>query len=203
MLKDRTPRGARLLDSCAVDAFAFFSPANIRYLCGFTGSDGVLVVCPDESVFLTDSRYITQARQQVAATKLQDYRIKVDGVADLIKAGKIARIGFEAEYLSYATVARLQESTPGCEWVPVEKEIQSLRGTKDAAEIAHLEAASLLNSDAFEEILPLIRPGAVEKEIALALEFALRRRGGEEKAFDFIVASGPRGALPCPIEEQN
>jgi Xaa-Pro aminopeptidase len=84
-------------------------------------------------------------------------------------------------------------------WVPIGEEVLSLRGAKGPSEIEALLEATRISAEAFEEILPLVRPGAVEKEIALALEFAMKRRGGEEKAFDFIVASGYRGALPHGI----
>jgi len=75
-------------------------------------------------------------------------------------------------------------------------ELEALRLVKTAAEVAAIETAARFNAEAFAEVEALIRPGACERDLALALEFALKRRGAEEKAFDFIVASGPRGALP-------
>ncbi|MBE0598836.1 MAG: aminopeptidase P family protein [Desulfuromonadales bacterium] len=186
-----------LLGEQQLDACVFLHPPALRDLCGFTGSDAVLVVWPQGDCFLTDSRYVTQARQQVRADEIRQYAVKVDAIAELLRQRGARRIGFEAETLVFAILQRLRDKGPeGAEWVALDKPLSRLRGIKEQAEIAAMEKAALLNYEAFEEILPLLRPGVRESEIALALEFALRRRGGEDKAFDFIVASGPRGALP-------
>lgn len=200
MRNDRAQQVHTLLAQSGLDACLFLHPPNLRYLCGFTGSDGVLVATEKGDCFLTDSRYTTQAREQVRADEIRQYQVKLDGVAGFLQEKGVRRIGFEAETLSFATVQKLRDKGPeGAEWVPLDKPLLGLRGIKDAAEIAGIEAATRLNAEAFAEILPLVRPGVREREIALALEFALKRRGGEEKAFDFIVASGPRGALPHGI----
>jgi Xaa-Pro aminopeptidase len=197
MIQNRAHLARNLLAEQRLDALVLLDLANLRFLCGFSGTDGALVVTAGRDWFLTDSRYTTQARQQVAADEVRESSIKVDGVVSCLAAAGARRIGFEAETLPFATVQRLREkSAPECEWVPLGKEILPLRGVKDDAEVAALEHAAGIAAEAFEEIVALIRPGAVEREIALALEFAMKRRGGEEKAFDFIVASGGRGAMP-------
>jgi len=199
MIKDRALQARNLLESCGLDALLFTDLNNIRYLCGFTGSDGVLVVTAGKSCFLSDSRYTTQAGRQVQADELREYSVKLDGVLSFLDEARARRIGFEAETLPFAMVERLREKGGTLDWVPLGKEILSLRGCKGREEIDALLAATRLNAEAFEEVLPLIRPGAVERDIALALEIELKKRGGEEKAFDFIVASGPRGAMPHGI----
>ncbi len=197
MIKTRSTQVEELLEACDVDAFVFFHLPNIRYLCNFSGSDGVLVVSRETSCFLTDSRYTSQAGQEVRADQIREHRGKLEGVLACIAELGCRRVGFESEVVSFATMAQLKEKGSGdTEWVPVSSEVNRLRGVKDAAEIASLNQAAQLNAEALEAVLPLIRPGACERDIALALEFELKRRGGEEKAFDFIVASGPRGALP-------
>ena len=193
----RAQQGKNLLQACDLDAFLFSDRSNIRYLCGFTGTDGVLLVTGDADYFLTDSRYGTQAKEQVRTAEVREYQVKLDGIVSLLKEKGLRRIGFEAETLSYATVQRLRDKEPAAlEWVAVDKPILSLRGIKDEEEIAALTEAAALNAAAFGEVLPRVRPGVSEAELALALEMTLRRLGGEDKAFDFIVASGPRGALP-------
>lgn len=197
MVEVRSGLAHKVLAERELDALVLCDLANVRYLCGFSGSDGVLVVTADGQFFLTDSRYTTQAGTEVRAREVREYRVKVDGILELLTERQARRVGFEAETLPFATVQRLREQGPvSCDWVPLEKEIAPLRGLKGASEIEALRAAADLNAEAFEEVIPLIRPGVSEGEIALALEFALKRRGGEEKAFDFIVASGARGALP-------
>lgn len=197
MLKDRARKTSDLLRECGLDAVVLFHLPNVRYLCGFTGTDGVLAATTDKSCFLTDSRYTTQARDQVRAGEIREYQIKLDGVVSWLREQGVRRIGFEAETLSFANARRLREKgEPDWEWIPVEKPAQALRYVKDEDEVFALLEATRLNAEAFEEVLPLLRPGVREREVALALEFALKRLGGEEKAFDFIVAGGERGAMP-------
>lgn len=203
MVNTRVTRISELLGTRALDAVVFCHPPNIRYLCGFTGSDGVLVA-GKETGFLTDSRYTTQARQQVTADAIREYKNKTEGILEFLASIGAVRVGFEAEVLAYAAVDELRKKSIGRhEWIPLTHEIKSLRGLKDAGEVELLERAAALNAESFAEILPLIRPGVAEREIALALEFACRRRGAEEKAFDTIVASGLRGALPHGVASEK
>jgi len=197
MIKSRSSSVRQLLQDLDIDALCFSHRPNIRYLSGFTGSDGVLVVARDSDCFLTDSRYVTQAATEVAADEFREYKTKEEGVVTWLAACGAKRVGFEAEHLSCAALRRLQAKSPtNLEWVAIEKPLAALRGIKSAEEIARMEQATALAAAAFDEILPLIRPGIKESDLALALEMAMRRRGGEEKAFTIIVASGPRGALP-------
>lgn len=196
MLKDRAPRTAALLEQHGLDACCFFHRPNLRYLCGFSGSDGVLIVHRDGSCFLSDSRYTTQARDEVHAGQLRTYQSKPEGVGAFLREIDAHRVGFDAEYLSVAALARLQHAAGPREWFPLAEQLADLRGIKDAAELELLAEAARLNAEAFAEIRPLIRPGVGERDLALALEFALKRRGAEDRAFDFIVAGGVRGALP-------
>jgi Xaa-Pro aminopeptidase len=196
MLIPRRQRAGALLADHQLDALVLCARENLRYLCGFTGSDGVLLLTAAGCVFLTDSRYTTQARGQVAAERVVEYRMQADGVVAALRETAPRRIGFESS-LAYGKVNDLRtRGDSNWEWVALSEELEGLRLAKSAEEIAAIEAAAQLNALAFAEVEPLIRPGAVERELALALEFALKRRGAEEKAFDFIVASGPRGALP-------
>ncbi|PLX89119.1 MAG: integrase [Desulfuromonas sp.] len=193
-----------LLTEAEVDAFVFFDLANIRYLSDFTGTDGVLVVTRQAATFLTDSRYQTQACQQVTVESVICYQKKLDGlVAELLRLGT-RRVGFEAETLTVATWEDLKKKANGqIDWIAVTKPLRALRSIKDKEEIAALEHAALLNQQAFDEITPLLKPGTTEREIALALEFALKTLGGEEKAFDFIIASGERGAMPHGLASEK
>lgn len=196
MTMNRRQRAAALLAEHALDALIFCARENLRYLCGFTGSEGVLVLTAGQSWFLTDSRYTTQAHTEVAADRIVEYRVQAEGVVAALRASGPRRIGFESS-LAYGKVSDLRtRGESAWEWVALRDELEGLRLVKSADEIAAMERAALLNAEAFADIESLIRPGAVERELALALEFALKQRGAEEKAFDFIVASGPRGALP-------
>ncbi len=190
MIKDRSPQVRQLLNALGLDAFCFFHRPNIRYLCGFTGTDGVFSVAAENDCFLTDSRYVTQAAAEVVAGAIREYKIKEEGLVAWLVEGQVKRVGFEAEHLSCAALRRLRDKSPASlEWVAVERPVASLRGIKGADEVAGLERATAI-------VLSLIRPGISERDVALALEMAMRRHGGDEKAFATIVASGLRGALP-------
>ncbi len=194
----------QLLASQGMDALLFFGLPNIRYLGNFTGTDGAFLVTPQSTIFLTDSRYQSQAASQVFADQIICYKNKYSGIVDLLTERKITTVGFDAEALTVAAYEELRGQVPeGISWVPLNEELKSLRATKCTAELESLRAAASLNQQAFEQILPMIRPGVSERKIALALEFALKDLGGEANAFDFIVASGERGALPHGIASEK
>ena len=199
-LVDRQQRVRALLDEHQLDAVIFNARENLRYFCGFTGSDGVLVIAASgQTRFLTDSRYTTQARGEVFADQVAEYRLQSDGVVEVLHELGVQRIGFESG-LAYGKVDDLKtRGDSNWDWTPLKDGLDGLRAVKDVAELETISAAARLHAAAFAEIEALIRPGIPEREVALALEFALKRMGAEEKSFDFIVASGPRGALPHGI----
>ena len=192
-----------ILISENLDALLIFGLTNIRYLSGFTGTDGVLLIKDDESVFLTDSRYFSQAQEQVSTDRICCYNNKLQEVADELSTGGSQRVGFDADSVSVAMFEGLSGLTGPLQWTPLSTQLQALRGIKTEKELAALKAAANLNHQAFDAVLPLIQPGVTEREIALELEFVLKRLGGEANAFDFIVASGLRGALPHGVASEK
>jgi len=187
----------KLLVAEQLDAVLVFSCADLRYLCGFSGSDGVLFCSANSSVFLTDSRYQEQARGQVEADDIRCYKSKLQGLADLIEETKGTRIGFDAGSITVAQFEELKHLSPVVtSFIPLTQRWENLRAVKNPTELTYLKQAADLNRKAFDVVLPLICAGVTEREIALELEFALKKLGGETNAFDFIVASGVRGALP-------
>lgn len=196
MINESVSSVRRYLDKSDVEAIIFLGLPNIRYLCGFTGSDGALVADRDKGWFLTDSRYTTQASLEVAGFEIIEYRVKKEGISDLLKTKKLKKVGFEAEHTPVSFANALVEFLPEVEFRPVGIELDDLRTLKSSDELTFLEESAAIASQALLGIIDLIRPGVREREIALELEFAMKRGGAEEKSFDFIVASGPRGALP-------
>ncbi len=196
VLKDRILAARGCLERHALDALLVTSISTIRYLSGFSGSDGLLILTPDDGWFLTDSRYTTQARSEVEHFPVAEYRNKLDAVVSRIAEINCMRLGFEASQLSVAVHGELSGKLSGVELVPLGNDLDEIRSVKDAGELAIMAACAAIASDALLDILPLIRPGAIERELALELEIAMKRRGADEKSFDFIVASGERGALP-------
>ena len=196
MLKDRILSAQALLQRFGVDALIVENLRNIRYLAGFTGSDGVVVLGGDEGWFLTDSRYTMQASQEVGGFKIIEYRGQMEGVSSLLKDISAQKVGFEAGHTTVAFYNELVAALPAVQFVPVGPELDKLRSVKDTEEVRLLTHCAEIASIALQSILDRVRPGAIERDVALALEFAMKAAGAEEKAFDFIVASGERGALP-------
>ena len=193
---DRILAARACLNSSACDALILLGMANIRYLTGFTGSDGAVVITGLNSWFLTDSRYTAQASQEVSGFDIREYRGKIEGLAALLGEAGIASACFEADQATVLFYNKLVEVLPDVEFVPLGVELENLRSIKDLEEIELLEKSAEIASASLLDVLASVRPGAVERDIALALEFSMKRAGADDKAFDFIVASGPRGALP-------
>ncbi len=200
MTAQRIESVRQVLTDQKLDALIFFGLPSIRYLCDFSGTDGVFFVTADETCFLTDSRYLAQANAQVSADRNICYKNKLSGLNELLAEKNSKRVGFDAEAVTVAVYDELRgQAASSIEWCPLREDLNSLRAIKAPDELHSLKAAANLNHQAFEQILPSIKPGVTERQIALELEFALKRLGGETNAFDFIVASGERGALPHGI----
>lgn len=195
MVKHRRRKAINLLQQHDLDAMLFTDMVNIRYLTDFTGTDGALIVANEDTWLLCDSRYTVQAARQSACTVIE-YKKKQSSLVDHLKSKKLHRVGFESSVVTYAEFIELKQlARTDVEWVAVE-DASSIRVLKDESEITLIEQAASFSAQAFNEVVALITPGVTESEIALALEIAIRKCGCEEKSFDFIVASGERGALP-------
>lgn len=197
---DYLGRVARLRSAMAkarCDALLVTHLPNVRYLCGFTGSAGVLLV-GERNSFFTDGRYAEQAANEVVGAKV----VIAKGPA-LIAAAKQAarmkrgRLGVEAEHLSVSAYDAVAETLPKSVRLSTTRGIvEGLRMIKEAAEIARLRAAIELGCDLLPVAQKAIRPGVKEVEVAANIEFAARKAGAQSMSFETIVASGPRSALP-------
>ena len=169
---------------------------NIRYLTGFTGGDGALMAGPTWLVLLVDGRYVTQARGEAAGTEIFEFRNRVDGIAAVAHQQGIGQIDFESPALSVEEYLKLQEGLPGVELRPLTSVFHCLRAVKDDGEIDRIREAARISGEALAAIREMIRPGVREEEIALELEYRMRRGGAEQVSFETIVAAGPDTALP-------
>jgi Xaa-Pro aminopeptidase len=187
------------------DAFLVTHLPNIRYLCGFTGTSGVLVVLGTSSVFFTDGRYTEQARAEVQGARIVIARKPpLAAAAEWLveNRSKLGRkrsstLGFESEHLTVAArsqVARLLR--PGLGLRETRGLVERARMVKDADEIALIRAATVLGASLFDRALEVIRPGVTENEVAAEMEHAARQGGAEEMSFPTIVAAAKRSALP-------
>jgi Xaa-Pro aminopeptidase len=183
-----------------IDAFLVTHLPNIRYLCGFTGTAGVLVIREGtaRSVFYTDGRYSQQAAEQV-----QGARVTITRKAALAEAGEragkkgIRNLGFEADHLSFGAAKRLGELLRGkARLKPVTGLVEKLRLEKDPDEVQRIRASAQLATGLLPVALAAVSPGTPESLVAGEMEFEARRTGAEGMSFDTIVAAGLRSALP-------
>ena len=171
-------------------------PENRRYLSGFRGSAGTLLVTAEEAYLLTDFRYIEAAKAQ--APDFEVVRVGQpgqDALKDLLANLAIDAVAFEEDFVTYREYAALKERL-ALELVPKSGLVEKLRAVKTEEEIAAMQAATCIAEEAFGSILPHIQVGRTELEVALDLEFAMRRLGAEGLSFPIISASGPRSSLP-------
>ncbi|HIJ96160.1 MAG TPA: aminopeptidase P family protein [Desulfuromonadales bacterium] len=197
MLKNRRSRLARFFEELKLNAILFTNLPNIRYLCGFSGSEGALLVTMDAAWLLCDSRYTEQAAGEVVGAEVRECAaVRMDTVAALAVENALVKIGIEAAHTTVAAFRMMSDKLPGIELVELGAVLDEIRRCKDQAELERLATVATLASQALHTVLPNIRPGLREVDFAIDLEFEMRRRGADGLAFDIIVASGVRGAMP-------
>jgi Xaa-Pro aminopeptidase len=183
-----------------VDALVVTTLPNVRYLTGFTGSAAVLVVTPSGALLTTDGRYRTQSAEQVAEA-LGEVDITIGGMAEQRRAATdflsgAARIGLEADNVTWAGQRTWADLLGPAELVPTSNAVEALREVKDEAEIARMERAAAIADSALYEVLPMLAENVTEEQFALELDTAMRRGGAESVAFETIVAAGENSAKP-------
>lgn len=205
--KARQQRLQKMLSAHRLDALLVTHLPNVRYLCGFTGSAGVLLVTANRSVFFTDGRYTDQARAEVQAARIVITRkgpmaAAAEWLSDHMKADRQAsssqtRVGIEGEHLTVAARSHLGKLLPsGLRLREAPPLVEQARLVKDEQEIESIRSAVLLGASLFNSALETIRPGVFETEVAAEMEYAARLAGAEAMSFETIIASGKRSALP-------
>jgi Xaa-Pro aminopeptidase len=181
-----------------IDALLVSAPPNVRYLSGFTGDNGLLLIAPDSQTLFTDPRFTIQAAEECTCPVVTVAKTPLDHAAiQLIRKRRWRRIGFEGSRMLYETHQRLLGLLPkGVRLKPIGPVVEKLRMIKSSGEIARIRRSVLTNSQAFEKATRSIRLGVSESAIAAELEYQMRRLGAEKAAFETIVAFGSRSALP-------
>lgn len=185
-----------------LDAFVVSAAANIRYLCGFDGSAGLLVVTSAAAILVADGRYSSSISQRVAAGTLAPVTLELVELRYdltlrvLLERLSVHRVGFEASHVAVSTLRRWRDDPRALEWVESDDLIESFRAVKDDDEVATLRRAALVLSDVARSLPELVSEGATEISIARSIDLALERAGFSGPAFPTIVASGPNSALP-------
>jgi Xaa-Pro aminopeptidase len=186
--------------AAGADAALITHLINVRYLTGLASSNAALLVPAAgdgaAAVLATDTRYLGAAERDCPDVELLAARDAAGSLAELAVSRGWRRVLFEAHVMTVEGHAALVGQATGIEPTPVGRAVEELRMVKDAGEIAAITAACHLTCRAFDELLPAIRPGVTEKELAVALERRMIELGADGPAFGTIVASGPNGAIP-------
>jgi Xaa-Pro aminopeptidase len=188
----------RALAELKLDSILLTHLPNIRYLCGFTGSNGLLLCIRGRRTFYTDGRYTEQAKEEVRGAAIVIAKGSlVQEAAKQIAAAKIAKLGFESDRLSVAAHETVRKALPkSVKLVPTVSVVDRIRMVKDEHELALIKEAVILGADLLTPAIETIRPGIRESDVAAEIEYAARRWGAEAMSFETIVAAGRRSALP-------
>ena len=180
-----------------VDAFLVSHLPNVRYLCGFTGSAGLVLVEAHKSTLFTDSRYTFQAKEEVSGAAVHIAKkglLKALGQVLRAHKGRY-RVAYSPSHMTVAEKQALEANTGSVvRWVSDKNAVEKLRAVKDPQELSTMREAAVLISDVFSQVLALIRPGIAELELAAEIEHRIKLGGGSGPSFETIVASGPRSA---------
>jgi Xaa-Pro aminopeptidase len=200
----RIGRLRELLDGAACDAIVVSNLTNVRYLVGFTGSAGQLLVTPERAVFVTDGRYREQSADEIGRAGLADVvDIEVVGaepdaaLAAVVSDAPGLRLGLEADAVTWTSQRRwAEELVPSAELVPTSGVVEGLRLVKDAGEAARIRSACAVADAAFAIVRNRLAEGPTEAEFALELDTTMRSLGASDVSFETIVAAGTNGARP-------
>jgi Xaa-Pro aminopeptidase len=199
------------LSNANLDAVVVLVEENRRYLSSFTGEDtqfdesaGALVISDADLILATDSRYELQAKRESPQYEIVTYK---DGLTKalppILKRLELKNLGFESVRMSYKQhneiLKELNKAALDVKLVPIENLVEDLRIIKENPEIDTIKAALAIAESVFSDCLPLIQPGATEKELAWTIEKRLREAGADSLSFPTIVAAGPNSALPHAI----
>ncbi|MDE3134635.1 MAG: aminopeptidase P family protein [Acidobacteriota bacterium] len=197
-MSTRAERLIAALDGAGVDLLLVSNLVNVRYLSGYTGSNGLVLIGPDTRVFLTDFRYTEQAEQEVDP-EFERVTVALNLITDALDhlPDGALRVGYESATVTVDEYERMRELFPErVELVALKGLVENMRLVKDEREIELIADATSIADAALEALLAGGLEGRTERELALALEHDMRLRGAESPSFDSIVAAGPHGALP-------
>ncbi|NPA90828.1 MAG: aminopeptidase P family protein [Chloroflexi bacterium] len=184
------------MDEAGLQGMVILNEANRRYLSGFTGSTGWLVITPDRALLVTDGRYWERAQREAPHFELVPVRTRYDVTLRMVFADLHGDVGFEAQTITVHQFEQFLRPVVGVSWKAADELPAQLREVKDAQEMEHIRRAAAITDAAVAQLPHILRPGITERETAWELEKFMREQGAEGLAFPIIVAFGENSALP-------
>ncbi len=178
-----------------LESILIVKPENRRYISGFTGTHGYVLITMDQAIFITDSRYIAQASKQCIDYDILEHNYE-HNIYSIINKFKLKNMGFEDEFITYDQYLEFENYFNTMTLVPIKGMMNDLRIIKDEKEIQSIKKAASIADQAFTHICSYVKPEMTEHEVALELEFFMKKKGASSLSFDTIVASGTRSSLP-------
>lgn len=197
LLNRRITEVANLIKEKNADAILIFNQANYRYLTNFTGEEAQLILtAAGDRILLSDSRFAGQIKAQAPGemTVIMKHGNQDQEISDQLKKANLKKVLVEGEFVSATELLTLQELNPEIDFELCEELVERVRNVKDPLEIEMLRRAINISMDSFNEILPLVKPGAIERNIGAKLDYLFKVNGGDGPSFDTIIASGVRSA---------
>ncbi|MFX0559250.1 M24 family metallopeptidase [Tepidibacillus infernus] len=196
-MEKRIERLRKTFKDLQIEGMLITSASNRRYISGFTGSAGYVLITQKDAIFITDFRYVDQAKNQAASYEIIQHQGSiVETVNEQLKRLSIQVLGFEQDFVTYSLYKQFEETFVNIELKPISQVIEKLRMIKDPNEVALIRKAAEIADQAFSYILTAIKPGMKETDVAFQLECKMRELGAEGASFDTIIASGYRSAMP-------
>ena len=196
-MANRLPQVRRRLQDLDADAILLSSLPNVRWACGFTGSNGLLLVGRRDAVFVTDGRYTEQAREEVDGAEVV---IAENGLVTRLQEleyfSDLHEVVFQADHVTVARQKQLEEHLSEVRWTGESSILTHQVAEKESDEVDQIRRAQAITEAVFEHVLESLEPGRTEQEVAAEITYQHLLRGAEKMAFDPIVASGPNGARP-------
>lgn len=199
IINKRLKQLRRKLAKEKIEAILISRPENRRYLSGFDGSAGLLLITQQDAILATDFRYLEQAQKQAPHYKI----IRTSGETEkwlprLLGELNLSRLGFEADHVSYSLHRRLSgiAGKKQLRLIPSEGLVDGLRAVKEPAEVELIARAAAISDAAFEGVVANIQAGMTEQDVAWSIEKSLHEKGSQSVPFDIMVASGPNAAMP-------
>jgi len=201
VFEDRLHRVNQAMAEVGADALVLTHLPNVFYLCGFSGSNAILLVLGDVIYLFTDGRYTIQAQEESPQTRLRIVRTALAGACGEFLAARSSkrrlRVAFEAASLNVAEWSRLKKAAgQKVAWKATSGLVEGIREVKSVEELDLMRRSAKLASEVISEVPDFVRPGVTELDAAAEIDYRLRRKGASGPSFDTIVASGPRSALP-------
>ena len=200
MTSEKLERVRQILREKGLDVILFFSPENLTYLSGYTGGEGILGIGEEVWLFV-DFRYLEIAQEEARECEVRLLKKGLKEVREFLRERNLKKIGLEAKAITLFEFEQLQNSA--FTFMPLSKELEALRAKKTPDEIRLIKKAVEVAENALKEVLKLIKPGMREIEIAIELEYQIKRRGSESLPFQVIVLSGERTSLPHGVPSEK